>query len=59
MNNRQKQAEETKLILIKTAQKLITKYGYDKLRIEDITDACGRGKGTFIIILEVRKNYLK
>ncbi|MBV4417959.1 TetR/AcrR family transcriptional regulator [Clostridium tyrobutyricum] len=47
MNNRQKQAEETKLILIKTAQKLITKYGYDKVRIEDITDSCGRGKGTF------------
>lgn len=47
MNSRQKQAEETKRILIKTAQKLITKCGYDKVKVEDITNGCGRGKGTF------------
>ncbi|EHI99183.1 transcriptional regulator, TetR family [Clostridium sp. DL-VIII] len=59
MNNRQKQAEETKRVLIKTAQKLITKYGYDEVKVEDITNACNRGKGTFYHYFKSKEELLE
>jgi AcrR family transcriptional regulator len=59
MNSRQKQAEETKRILIETAQKLIIKYGYDEVKVEDITNNCGRGKGTFYHYFKSKEKLLE
>lgn len=51
-------AVETRRRLLKAALKLFTKYGFDKVTVEDITRYAGVSKGTFYIHFSTKEQVL-
>lgn len=47
MTNREKAALQTRAKILKTGQKLIIKFGFENVSVQDITDAACVAKGTF------------
>ena len=47
LNSRQKQALATKKKIFDTAKELFSQYGFDAVTVDQITQTCGIGKGTF------------
>jgi len=58
MTQRTLNALETRNTLFKTAIKLFSEYGYDKVKVEDITNAAAVSKGTFYHHFETKEAIL-
>lgn len=59
MGKREQNAQETRVAILETADRLITERGYEQISVEEITRTAGIAKGTFYNYFEKKEDLIR
>ena len=59
MGKREQNAQETRVAILETADRLIAERGYEQISVEEITRAAGVAKGTFYNYFEKKEDLIR